>query len=83
MHRHRLVAEQHRALSRKLRGHYAYFGLTGNAAALSCFLRQVERIWRKWLNRRSQRAKMNWERFTRLLRRYRLPPVRLVHSVCT
>jgi len=79
-HRHDPVAIQHIDLSRKLRGHYAYFGITGNARALSCFLHEVERVWRYWLNRRSARAKMVWERFSRLLQRYPLPPIRIVHS---
>ncbi len=83
LHRHRSVRDQHTALSRKLRGHYAYFGITGNAPALSTFLRQVERIWRKWLDRRSNQSRMEWDRFTRLLGRYQLPPVRVVHSVYT
>lgn len=80
-HRHDPVATQHIALSRKLRGHYAYFGITGNARSLGCFLHEVERVWRYWLNRRSARAKMVWERFLRLLQRYPLPPIRIVHSI--
>jgi group II intron reverse transcriptase/maturase len=80
-HRHQPVAVQHHDLCRKLLGHYAYYGITGNARALGRFLHQVERTWRYWLNRRSARAKMVWERFRRLLQRYPLPPVRIVHSV--
>jgi group II intron reverse transcriptase/maturase len=79
--RHEPVATQHVDLSRKLRGHYAYFGITGNTRALSRFLHEVERVWRYWLNRRSARAKMVWERFRRLLQRYPLPPIRIVHSI--
>jgi len=33
--RHLPIAEQHRVLSAKLRGHYAYFGLTGDIDRLS------------------------------------------------
>jgi len=80
-HRHEPVAAQHIDLCRKLQGHYAYFGITGNARALSRFLHEVERVWRYWLNRRSARAKMLWERFRRLLQHYPLPSVRIVHSV--
>jgi group II intron reverse transcriptase/maturase len=80
-HRHEPVAAQHLELSRKLLGHYAYYGITGNVRALSCFLHEVERAWRYWLNRRSARAKMVWERFRRLLQHHPLPPVRIVHSV--
>ncbi len=79
--RHRPVAEQHAALARQLMGHYAYYGITGNARALWRFQRQVERSWRKWLSRRSNRSGMDWERFRRLLIRYPLPPPRVVHSI--
>ena len=79
--RHRPVPEQHAALARQLMGHYAYYGITGNASALWRFHRQVERCWRKWLNRRSNRSGMDWERFRRLLIRYPLPPPRVVHSI--
>ena len=46
--------EQHAALRRKLRGHYAYYGMTGNADALGRFLWLAERAWRYWSNRRSK-----------------------------
>jgi len=80
--RHQPVADQQAALTRKLRGHYAYYGITGNANALSRFLWLTERAWRYWLNTRSQRARMPWERFKRVLHCYPLPPPRVVHSVC-
>ena len=69
------------ALTRKLRGHYAYYGITGNSAALSRFLYSAERAWRYWLNTRSWKAQMPWVKFAPLLRRYPLPPARVVHSV--
>ncbi len=60
---------------------YAYYGITGNHPALSRFYRGAERVWRQWLDRRSHRARMTWERFFRLKRRYPLLPPRVVHSV--
>ena len=78
--RHRPVCEQHVTLSQKVRGHYAYYGITGNARALQWFLLAVHRAWRKWLNRRNRQREMRWDRFNRLLKRYRLPPPRIVHS---
>lgn len=80
-HRHWPIASQHKQLVSKLRGHYAYYGVTGNALALVRFLFEVERVWRKWLDRRSQRARMTWPIFRRLKQRYALPPVKIVHSV--
>jgi hypothetical protein len=73
---------QHQALCRKLVGHNQYYGITGNYYALSGFCRAVHVVWQKWLDRRSQRAKMSWERFNRLLQRYPLPKPRVVHSAC-
>ena len=72
-HRHHSVEEQHRALVRKLEGHYNYFGVNGNSRALGSLLWAVRRAWRKWLNRRSQRARMNWKRFEQLLAAHPLP----------
>ena len=79
--RHRSVREQHAALCRKLHGHYAYFGITGNARALARYCWQVERVWRQWLDRRSWHAGMTWARFGRLLEHYPLPTPHVVHSV--
>jgi group II intron reverse transcriptase/maturase len=81
VHRHLRVAEQQAALNRKLRGHYAYYGVTGNGRALGRFERQTARLWRKWLHRRSRAAHMDWERFQRLLGRHPLAPPRVVHSI--
>lgn len=78
--RHRPVVEQHKALVQKLRGHYQYYGVTGNWRRLANFRYQVMGIWRKWLNRRSQRGGMTWERFYRLERRLPLPHPHIAHS---
>src|SRR5262249_37121943 len=37
-------------------------------------LYEVRRSWRKWFDRRSNRARMGWDRFRSLLERYPLPP---------
>jgi len=79
--RHLKVAAQFKALALKLRGHYQYFGLTGNRRALSQFFDAVRREWHRWLNRRSQRNTMTWDRFVQLLRQYPLPKPVVVHSV--
>jgi RNA-directed DNA polymerase len=74
--RHLSIKEQHRQLCWKLRGHFSYYGITGNSQALCRFHQAVHRIWRKWLNRRSQRRSMTWDRFGRVLERFPLPPPR-------
>jgi group II intron reverse transcriptase/maturase len=81
-HRHIPLAEQCKAIGQKLHGHYGYFGITGNYAALARFWQEVQRAWQRALSRRSQRRSvMNWARFKLLLRHYLLPRPRVVHSV--
>jgi len=80
-HRHEPIRDQHASLSRKLHGHYGYFGITGNSKRLSDFRWRVERLWRKWLQRRSNAARQPWAWWEALSRRWRLPPARAIHSV--
>jgi hypothetical protein len=68
-HRHWSLGEQQQKLNEKLRGHYAYYGVTGNSAALSRFLFEVKTCWRKWLYRRNRNRSLTWSVFYRLLQR--------------
>jgi RNA-directed DNA polymerase len=76
-HRHESVPAQHAALKRKLTGHFNYFGVRGNAPCIGRVAFHARRAWYKWLRRRSQRSRLNWQRFNGLLRDYPLsaPPV--------
>jgi group II intron reverse transcriptase/maturase len=76
-HRHLSITEQWTALTGKLRGHFAYYGIPGNIASLRRFRYHVTRAWHKWLSRRSGKARISWEHFGELERRYPLPPARL------
>jgi group II intron reverse transcriptase/maturase len=76
-HRHDPLRVQQAALSRKLTGHYGYFGVRGNVASLARLRFLVIGVWCKWLRRRSQRTRLNWDRFATLLKRFPLPPARL------
>jgi group II intron reverse transcriptase/maturase len=80
---HAPLPEQWTTLCQKLRGHYAYYGITGNFKAVSRFLWCATRIWKRSLDRRSQRGYLPWVRFKRLLRRFPLPPARCPHSTIT
>lgn len=80
-HYHDPIAEQCRTLGQKLRGHFAYYGITGNYYALRGFREGVRRLWFKWLRRRQRHGYFSWPRFQALLQRYPLPPARVVHSV--
>jgi len=67
-HRHESIEAQHAALNRRLRGHFNYFGVSGNYRSLMRLVEATKRAWYKWLCRRSQRTRLNWRRFTDLLR---------------
>jgi len=73
LNRHRSIGEQHQALSQKLRGHFAYYGVIGNLPALQRFRYEVVRVWRKWLSRRRRGGSWSWPRFAGLLRSVPLP----------
>src|SRR5256885_9042133 len=51
--RHEPVDEQQKALNAKLRGHYQYYGRPTNYRSIRKFYREVCRIWKKWLSRRT------------------------------
>jgi group II intron reverse transcriptase/maturase len=82
-HRHLDVKAQRTTLAQKLRGHYGYFGITGNYVALARLLNEVTAIWRKWLSRRSQNGAVTWIQMRGLLKRHPLPPPRIVHRYGT
>lgn len=77
---HLPVRQQHAELCQKLRGHDAYYGITPNFVALASLRHWVERIWRKWLSRRSRDGRLSWEKMRKLLRAFPLPRPRIVHS---
>lgn len=80
-HRHDPIRVQHAALVDRVQGHYGYYGITGNYRRLAAYLHSVERIWQRWLSRRSQRARIRWPRFRALLRVFPLPQPTIVHSI--
>jgi len=80
IHRHEPIAEQHRALVKKVNGHYNYYGITSNGRALSNFVRGVQHAWKKWLGRRNNKG-MTWARALALMAVFPLPAPRVPHSV--
>lgn len=71
--RHDPIAQQHKSLVRKLEGHYGYYGLPWNRRSLDVVRQAAQRLWHKWLSRRSQRGSISWDRFRRLMAAYPLP----------
>jgi RNA-directed DNA polymerase len=83
LNRRRPMEDQHRTLSQKLVGHFAYYGITGNSLALNRFRIAATWLWKRWLSRRRRRgSRMTWDRLNRFLKRHPLPPAIAVHSVC-
>ncbi len=72
------TAELMRRLAAKLRGHYAYYGVTDNVRGIGRYYYEVCRLLRRWLNRRGKRKCCNWEKFKLLLQRYPLPTPRIM-----
>ena len=79
VNRHQPIPDQQAHLIAMMRGHYAYYGITGNFRRLRWYADQVERIWQKWLSRRDRGSRLLWSRFTALLKRHPLPAARIVH----
>ena len=77
LNRHLPVSTQQLKLRQKLYGHYAYFGIRGNYAALARFKYEVHRRWHQWLNRRNRQRELTWDKFNHLLKRHPLPSPRI------
>jgi group II intron reverse transcriptase/maturase len=57
----------------KLRGHFAYYGVTGNCQGIGRFAHEAKLLLLKWLNRRGGQRGLSWEKFNRMQRRFPLP----------
>jgi RNA-directed DNA polymerase len=65
-------------LRRAVQGYLNYHAVPGNLKRLGMFRAEVCRAWMHALRRRSQRSRMTWERFQRLITLY-IPKVRVLH----
>jgi len=72
-----------KTLSSKLRGHYQYYGVSGNYVAIASFHTQTLKLVHKWINRRCQKKKMSWQRFNEYLQHYPLPKPSIRHNFYT
>lgn len=65
---------------RHLRGHLAYYAVSGNSRCLRQYFYAASRLLFKWLNRRSQRRSITWARFGPVLRDW-LPRICIQHDL--
>ena len=63
-----------------LDGYLNYFAVSGNDKSLWWFANEVRWRWLKSLKRRSQRARLTWDRFTQLTDRF-FPLIRVRHPL--
>jgi len=70
-------------LQAKLRGHYQYYGVSGNRRKLQSYYFSTLGMVFKWINRRSQRKSFTWKSFKEYLKHYPLPKPRIVHDMYT
>jgi RNA-directed DNA polymerase len=78
--RHEPIPAIGRWLGRVVQGYFNYYAVPGNMCRLNSFRSEVSRAWRHALLRRSQRHRLPWSRFSRLVKQY-LPPCRVVHPL--
>lgn len=76
--RHDPVPEQGKWLQSVIVGHFRYYGVPMNGPALCEFRYHVVGLWKRALERRSQKARILWERMYRLARDW-LPYPRIYH----
>lgn len=65
----------------KLRGHYAYYGVTDNTQGIKRFSHEVKNLLFKWLNRRGKRGCLNWQKSNKMLELFPLPEPRIKVSM--
>jgi len=65
-------------LRQVVRGYYQYHAVPGNIGQLQIFERRIRWLWRNVLIRRSQRARVGWDRLNPFLNRW-IPSPRVLH----
>jgi group II intron reverse transcriptase/maturase len=76
--RHQPIPEQGAWLKQVVTGFFGYHAVPTNGPALCAFRYHVVILWRRALQRRSQRAGMTWERISKLADDW-LPQPRILH----
>jgi RNA-directed DNA polymerase len=75
---HEPIPQQGRWLAQVVRGYFAYHAVPTNSQRLNAFRYHVTLLWRRTLQRRSQKDWTTWDRISRLVAAY-LPLPRILH----
>lgn len=78
---HMPVNELIKKLNTKLVGHYRYYGITGNYDKLEMFRWYVLDRLKVWFNRRSQKAKMTWDKFNKTIEYNPVVKPKVYHTI--
>jgi group II intron reverse transcriptase/maturase len=62
----------------KLRGHYAYYGVTDNSSGIERYAHEAKKLLYKWLNRRGGKRQLTWEKLVLMEERFPLPKPRIM-----
>ena len=76
--RHEPIAQVGGWLTKVVQGYYQYHAVPGNLNQLTVFRHRLCRLWRRNLNRRSQRGERPWQKLNVLLERW-IPFPRVLH----
>ena len=68
-------------LNLKLQGMYRYYGISDNFSWMLRFNRYVEYELKKWLSKRSQKGKITWEKFRKILEYNPLVTPKIYHNL--
>ena len=72
------VPETGKWLRSVVSGYYRYYAVPRNLPAMKSFYREIMRLWHAALQRRSQKAKVDWKRMYKIVNRW-LPVPRITH----
>jgi len=75
---HRPISTQGPWIRSVVQGYFNYHAVPGNSMRLKGFRNAVTRLWLQALRRRSQRSRLNWARYGRLVDRW-IPSPRILH----
>jgi RNA-directed DNA polymerase len=75
---HQSIPEQGKWLRQVVTGYFAYHAVPTNSRALNAFRHHVTNLWRRSLQRRSQKDRTTWERIKKLVDDF-LPQPRILH----
>jgi len=78
-----LTKDWWKILKLKLQGHYEYYGISENYISIMKFYKLAIKLAKKWMNRRSQKRTMNWDKMKVYLELYPLPKPSIRHSFYT